>query len=308
MDLIMGGFVMRKQTVVSGIFRFSVCRAMKCPVVGLALLITMAGCGDGKKDGEATQPGGDAVSKELEPAKETGGKTVSKAPEPAAESLASYDGPTGTISGKVLWEGELPEVRTIQVERAHDHEACGREKTSEVLRVDPESRGVRDVVVWITDITRGKPNPKPEKAPRLRQKGCQFSPRVLIIPPETTVEVTNEDGILHNIHTVPIENDSFNKGQPADVKKMEISGEDYFWTPEFVRVKCDVHSWMGARIVVAEHAYYASTDEKGVFDLTDGPPGKYTLRFSHDTLGEKTKAVTVEADKVASVTVELGKK
>ncbi len=293
---------MRKQTVVSGVFRFSACQAMKCPVVGLALLIAMAGCGDGEKDGDAKQPGGETISKQREP----GGDTVPKEPEPAAERLASYDGPTGTISGKVLWQGELPEQRMIKVERAEDHECCGTEKASRVLRVDPESRGVHDVVVSIANITKGKPNTKPEKVPRITQKGCYFDPHVLIIPPETTVEVTNEDGILHNIHTVPIENDSFNKGQPGDVKKMEISGGDYLWTPEFVRVKCDVHSWMGAWIVVAEHAYYASTDEKGAFELRDVPPGEYTLRFWHETVGEKTKEVTVEAGQEASVTLELG--
>ncbi len=299
---------MRKQTLVSGVFRSGACQAMKCSVVGLALLITMTGCGGGKEEETAKEAPGESVSKQPEPAKETGGETVSKEPEPAPESLASYDGPTGTISGKVLWDGELPKPKMINVERAEDHEACGKEKTSEVLRVDPESRGVRDVVVSIANITKGKPNKKPEKVPRITQKGCYFDPHVLIIPPETTVEVTNEDGILHNIHTVPIENDSFNKGQPADVKKMEISGEDYFWTPEFVRVKCDVHSWMGARIVVAEHAYYASTDEKGLFELTDVPPGEYTLSFWHETVGEKTKEVTVEAGKEASVALELGKK
>lgn len=78
----------------------------------------------------------------------------------------------------------------------------------------------------------------------------------------------NNDGILHNIHTRSEINDEINKAQPKFLKRMKLS----FEKPEFVKITCDVHNWMQAWIVVAEHPYYVVTDESGKFELTDRYP------------------------------------
>jgi Carboxypeptidase regulatory-like domain len=69
-------------------------------------------------------------------------------------------------------------------------------------------------------------------------------------------------------------------------------------------VECNVHGWMHAVLVVSGHPYYTLTDAHGAFKLADVPPGKYTLKLWHETLGEQTKEVTVNPN--AAVKVAFG--
>jgi hypothetical protein len=78
-----------------------------------------------------------------------------------------------------------------------------------------------------------------------------------------------------------------------------------FRFPEKVKVKCDMHDWMGAWIAVVDHPYNAVTDEAGSFVLENVPPGTYTLEIWHETLGSDTQSVTVAAGQTTDASVEL---
>ena len=81
-----------------------------------------------------------------------------------------------------------------------------------------------------------------------------------------------------------------------------------FEKPETIRMECDTHSWMKGWLIVTDHPYYAVTDASGAFELADVPAGSYTLKFWHETLGEATQDVTVEAGGDVSVSVEMAQK
>ncbi|MEE8459251.1 MAG: carboxypeptidase regulatory-like domain-containing protein, partial [Phycisphaerales bacterium] len=104
------------------------------------------------------------------------------------------------------------------------------------------------------------------------------------------LRILNNDGVLHNVHTWPRKNRSKNVAMPGSVKEMNLK----FRRNERIRVTCDVHSWMEAWVVVTEHPYYAVSDADGTFTLADVPPGTYTLRIWHETLGEAEQQVTVK--------------
>jgi hypothetical protein len=61
---------------------------------------------------------------------------------------------------------------------------------------------------------------------------------------------------------------------------------------------------MRAWVVVAEHPYYVVTNERGEFALENVPPGNYTLRVWHESLGTQKTDVAV-TDGVSPVTVEM---
>lgn len=204
----------------------------------------------------------------------------------------------GTIKGAIRYAGEPPPPKTIAVTK--DPEVCGHEKTAADLLVSPE-KGIRNAVVRLTDITQGKPLPKP-KTVTLRQKGCEYSPRVAIFPAGSRVRIENEDGILHNTNTQSEANPSFTVAQPKYRRLIEKRISE----PEMpIRIRCDVHSWMGAWWISQEHPYYALTDPNGAFVLDNVPPGNYTLEAWHETLGRVSRKVSVAPNGVLDVTLEM---
>jgi hypothetical protein len=72
-----------------------------------------------------------------------------------------------------------------------------------------------------------------------------------------------------------------------------------------IRIRCDVHAWMGAWWISQEHPYYALSDAKGAFTLADVPPGSYTLEAWHESLGRVSRRVTVAPKKTLEVTLEM---
>jgi hypothetical protein len=116
------------------------------------------------------------------------------------------------------------------------------------------------------------------------------------------VEFLNSDRLLHNIHSVSKENPPLNRTQPKG-RTIPVA----FAKPEIIRIKCDLHSWMSAWVVVADHPFYAVTNPQGEFVLDNLLAGQYTLRAWHESLGMLRKDVTV-GDGVVAVTVEMGGK
>jgi plastocyanin len=206
---------------------------------------------------------------------------------------------TGTITGQVIFVGAIPEAKKIKVTK--DQEKCGQEKNAEDLIVSPE-RGIKNAVVSLVGV-KGPPA-KPDASPTLDQKGCSFSPHVLIAPVGVPVDIVNNDGILHNFHTLSAKNPVVNKAQPGFKKKMS----ETFAQPEIVKITCDAHGWMMGWIVVTDHPYVAATDGAGAFKIANVPAGAQKIEIWHETLGKISKEVTVKSGEETKVTIELGKK
>ncbi len=206
----------------------------------------------------------------------------------------------GTISGSTKFAGAPPARKEIQVTK--DNEVCGKEKhLSWDLIVGP-NKGIENVVVRLVDIKKGKKWPSTK--PTLDQRGCVYTPHVVVAPAGGEMDILNSDGILHNIHTYSTANPAFNKAQPKFKKVMPAD----FKKPETIKVTCDAHAWMLGWIVVSDHPYVAVTDEKGDFTLKDVPPGHYKLEIWHETLGKSVKEVTVKPKEEIKVQIELAKK
>jgi plastocyanin len=195
--------------------------------------------------------------------------------------------------------GQPPTVKPIEVNK--DHETCGKTLPAEGL-ITGADKAVKNAVVRLTDISKGKPVDTASK-PVLDQVKCHFVPHVVIVPVGATLEIKNSDPITHNIHTFSIDNDPINKAQPKTLPVIATK----FTAPETIKAQCDIHKWMNTWIVTAEHPYYALTDDKGQFKLSDVPPGTYRLEIWHEMLGKVTKEVNVKANADTMVLAELKK-
>lgn len=219
--------------------------------------------------------------------------------------LMAYDAietaSTGTIVGTVKFQGKAPERKEIAVTR--NKKVCGKEAKFTESLVVSTTGGVKNAVLYLTDIKRGKKFKVPSVF-NIDQRGCQFHPHILIVPAGKSFTLINSDGILHNFRTNSTKNPILNKAQPKFKKKLKVKIN----IPEIIRANCDVHEWMNMWLVVAEHPYYAITDESGSFKITDVPPGTYTVRLWHETLGQQTRKVTVKAGEQTKAAFELKKK
>ncbi len=202
----------------------------------------------------------------------------------------------GSISGTITFAGDAPEAAPIEVTK--DAKVCAQTQKYDESLVVGGNKGIRNAVISISNISGGKDF---GAVMPLDQKDCVYTPHIVLTPAGSELEILNNDGILHNIHTYSEANAAFNQAQPKFRKKLKKT----FEKPEVVRVECDAHGWMKGWIVVMDHPYYAVTDEAGAFSLTDVPAGEYELKIWHETLGETMQKVTVEAGSDASLAVEL---
>jgi hypothetical protein len=214
-------------------------------------------------------------------------------PSPAYTTITVVAG--GTVSGTVTYAGTAPAPAKLQVTK--DVAVCGKEGHVDESLVVGANKGIKDVVVSIKDVKQGKAMEALGASFVLDQKVCAYKPHVVIVPVNKPLEILNSDGILHNIHTYGKKNPAKNIAQPKFKKKLT----EIFAQPEAIPVKCDVHGWMSAWIVVAEHPYYTVTGADGKFTIADVPAGTYTVEFWQEKLGTQTKQVNVAASGTATL-------
>jgi len=153
------------------------------------------------------------------------------------------------------------------------------------------------VLIYVKDGLSSKKYDAPKEKAVFDQEGCVYIPYVLGVQVGQEVVIQNSDNTLHNVHTLSTKNSSFNAGQP--IKGHKLSKK--FDKAETFKVKCDVHSWMGAYIGVFSHPFFAVTGDDGSFTLKGLPAGNYTIEAWHEKYGTQTMKVTVGASDKKSV-------
>ena len=241
-------------------------------------IVLAAACGGG-----AGQPAGSAAP----------------APTAAAAPTDTADGP-GVIAGTITFAGTPPAARPLRMD---SDPKCVPEPgaTSELLVVGP-GQGLKNVFVYVKDGLGARTYATPTTPATLDQKGCRYVPHVFGVQAGQTVQITNSDTVLHNVHAMPKTNREFNFGQPANVPLVSR----VFDQPEIgLPVRCDVHGWMNAYVNVVSHPFYAVTSDAGGFEIKGLPPGSYTIEMWHEQLGTQAQSVTVDGKTPATVTASF---
>ena len=139
---------------------------------------------------------------------------------------------------------------------------------------------VRNVFIHVKEGLEKRKWPVPEGPAILDQKGCMYVPHVLGVMTGQTVNILNSDKTLHNVNLFEAKkNKRFNSASPKGkiltrkFKKIEIGT---------MKLKCDVHGWMGARVHVVDHPFFAVSDVAGRYEILGLMPGPYTLEAVHE--------------------------
>jgi plastocyanin len=197
-----------------------------------------------------------------------------------------------TVTGRVFYEGDAPVNPLI---RPASDPFCQRETPSGTRYpavVVGQDNGLENVFVYVTDRFGQYQFDIPTEPVHLDQDGCIYKPHVAGVRAGQPLLVTNSDDTLHNVNARAENNTSFNIGQAQRGAKNTTT---FTVRDVMIRFKCDVHPWMSAYVGVVEHPYFAVTSDGGRFELTNLPPGTYTVEAWHERLGTQTQTVTVGA-------------
>jgi plastocyanin len=198
-----------------------------------------------------------------------------------------------TISGTATFVGKPPVLKPLAMDA---DPACAKKHSKPVLAemlVLGSGNTMGNVIVWVSKgLPAGKTWPAPKTPVTLDQNGCMYVPHANGIMVGQPYRILNSDGILHNVHTLPKINPSFNSAQPGTRKEMTTT----FAKPEPIfQIKCDVHPWMSAYLGVFTHPFFATTSADGKFTISGLDAGTYEITAWHERLGTQTASVTVGA-------------
>ncbi|MBI3183436.1 MAG: carboxypeptidase regulatory-like domain-containing protein [Myxococcales bacterium] len=205
----------------------------------------------------------------------------------------------GSIGGTVSFTGAPPKVEKLN--RKSDPVCAKVEMDDPTITLSKDGKALANVLVR---ITKGAPDGKaPAEAAVINQKDCMYDPRVQGAVEGQKVQIKNSDGTLHNVHAYAGQKTLFNQAQPPKAKDIEkdLKGD-------VIRLKCDVHPWMTAYVLLSKHQFFATTGADGKFEIKDVPAGTYTVEAWHEKLGSQTAEVKVEDGKAADPKLAFGDK
>lgn len=210
------------------------------------------------------------------------------------QSDLSVAAETGTITGRIVFDGDVPEPVLVVKKGApiKDAAVCAAEdQYDNTLIVDPKTKGVKNVFAYIRsrdakklDIPAELKKSK-EAEVVFDQKNCRFIPHTMIVRTDQKVIVKSDDDCAHNTHTTPIKNDAVNFAIAANNRKgipVEMPLAESLPIP----VVCDIHPGMKAYWFVTDNPYAVVSGEDGTFKIENIPAGeKITVRLWHERVG-----------------------
>ncbi len=230
-------------------------------MVALSAIVT-TGCSDGR----LAQPVADAAAAERLRGVLADASSAGAAGDGAAAPVGTG---WGTLKGRFTFAGTPADPKALVVDK--DTEVCTKDGVKlydRSLVVDPSSKGLANVVVFVRKASRVKEaTPSPE-ALVFDQKQCEFITPVFAARVGQAIDVHNSDPVGHNTN---IAGTSFNQLIPA--------GQGTLFKPDAetgmpTMVTCNIHPWMKSYVVFRKDGYVAVSGADGTFSIPDLPAGE----------------------------------
>ncbi|MFL6733359.1 MAG: methylamine utilization protein [Sphingomicrobium sp.] len=144
--------------------------------------------------------------------------------------------------------------------------------------VDASGRPVPNAVVTVRPSTGLLPM-KVTRKYSVTQEDLQFHPFVLVVPQGATVSFPNLDDTKHQVYSF----------SPAKKFELKLFARDQSRSVRFdkagiVPLGCNIHDSMTAFVVVADSAWTAATDGRGVVRFPDVPNAAASMTIWHPYL------------------------
>ncbi|MCY3727590.1 MAG: carboxypeptidase regulatory-like domain-containing protein [Nitrospira sp.] len=234
-----------------------------------------------------------------------------------------------TIRGQVTFTDALPHApRRFEVRNGP--EVCGPERV--LTKLEVRDGRVKGVVITLEGVDRGKPFASSHDAATGQGRGvfhyaggdelnldvrlekCSFGPFTGVIRADETVQFVNHDLIKHTLHTYALKGRKAKIMRTMHTQSLRAKGqtEKIFPAKKLRRavavvLTCDRHDFMENWLYKVRNPYYAISDESGNFEISQVPPGEYTLVAWHPVLGMQKQRVTVTPDRRLAVDFEFMK-
>ncbi len=192
----------------------------------------------------------------------------------AAGEEVTADESTGTgwatIRGQFVFDGDPPAPKPYNVTK--EHNICsinGQVPPEETLVVDPSSHGIKNVAIYLRDASRVHDSAKSRGGTVVfDQKNCVFLTHVLGATVGQSIDIKNSDPTGHNTNILGTGfNPIIPEGGSSQYKVQKEAA-----TP--IEVRCSIHPWMVAHMLMRDNGYFAVTDDQGNFEIANVPAGE----------------------------------
>lgn len=192
-----------------------------------------------------------------------------------------------TIKGQVV-VADAPSAKEINVTADKEHCLSKGALKSDELIVNAKNKGVKNVWVYLKPAEGDTFDAKQIHADLAKPKAkehivdqpcCAFVPRIVVARSGDTLTVKNSSPVPHNIKFAS-DNMEFNQTLAAGGAYTAEKALEYQKNP--ATFACNVHPWMGGRVVIFDHPYFALTDDDGKFEIKNAPEGKFRIFYRHE--------------------------
>jgi hypothetical protein len=196
------------------------------------------------------------------------------------------------IKGRVIYDGDPPESKPIREILSHENkEGCLKgseaEKIEQTWLVDKKTKGVANVVVWLTPpagqyFSVAEEDQKRTDLVVIDQPHCAFVPHVVAVYPAyfdgqemvktgQKIRIKNSAPFPHNTRWLADGVDNVSRNilvPPNEFRDFDINPQ---LAP--LQISCQLHTWMSGYIWIFDHPCHAVTNNKGEFEIRNVPVG-----------------------------------